>query len=488
MPIIQTKESGIRLSLKDSHYKAKLDELNSKVEPILARTTNVLTNYTEHTLRHSIGVESVYDVLLDGDFTILTEEEKYLLIAATLLHDIGMVGNKEDLSKIGYEAYRRNGHHNFSKEIIIREALLLGFDRVEASLVADIAAAHRKVPLESLEESVASGIGGHIRLRLLGALLRFADELHITKDRSSELVVSIIRPDANSLQHHERHLSIIGVSRDPNDRHKIMISAIVNNWESEKLMEELIEEIIKKHTQVNNILHQHNIVVTEISKQYRNEGLVTKEVLLALSKSTLSTLKIMDLLNQRETSTIARVVGSLTDTSVIEVTSETSMHYQIKSDPFTFKAVFNNLKDTDKIIEFMQSSYVENNISSIFDNIAFKIYSHRVTGGDKEDRLRLIRNSPTVLNNLLNEQEMNDKFGQMDRSVILDLLILNGYMQDVAKEPVLSREEEIVLAMQNIQNNIHKNLGSFLKFVQHLNPEPQQLTRELLTEQIEKKN
>lgn len=58
MLINQYKESEIRLSL-NGQYKAMLDNLNSKVEPILASTSNVLTNYTEHTLRHSLGVESV---------------------------------------------------------------------------------------------------------------------------------------------------------------------------------------------------------------------------------------------------------------------------------------------------------------------------------------------------------------------------------------------------------------------------------------------
>lgn len=488
MSTIQNKETGIRLSLKDTQFKAKLDTLNTKVEPVLARTSNILTNYTEHTLRHSLGVESVYDVLLDGDYSILTEEEKYLLIAATLLHDIGMVGKKEELTKIGYEAYRRNGHHNFSKEIIIREALLLGFDRVEAVLIADIAAAHRKVPLDSLEESVASGIGGHIRLRLLGALLRLADELHITKDRSSDLVINIVKPDPNSLQHHERHLSIIGVSRKPNDRKKIVISAIVNDWIAEKLMDQLLDEITKKHLEVNEILEDNNIIVTEISKQYMNEKLVTKEVLLELSYSHLSMIELLDGLQYRESSTISRVVVALIDTNIISQLSETSDKYQINDDPITFKAVFNSLKDTNQIISFMRSSYVENNIASIFDNIAFEIYSHKVTGGDKLDRVLLIKNSPTVLNNLLNEQEMNAKFGQMDRSVILDLLILNGYMQDVAKDPILSKQEEIVLAMQNIQNNVHKNLGSFLSLVQHLDTESQQVQREVLTQQIEKKN
>jgi len=487
MSFNQSNVSEIRLSL-DSHHKAKLDELNSKVEPILARTSNVLTNYTEHTLRHSLGVESVYDILLDGDYDVLTKEEKYLLIAATLLHDIGMVGNKEELTKFGYEAYRRNGHHNFSKDIIIRESILLGFDRVEATLIADIAAAHRKVPLESLEESVASGIGGHVRIRLLGALLRLADELHITKDRTSELVINIVKPDQNSLQHHERHLSIIGVSRHYTDRKKIVVSAIVNDWAAEQSMDELIQEITKKHLEVNTILEKNNIIVSEINIQYMNEQLVTKEVLLKISYSDMSLTEIMDSLKHRETSTIMRVVGVLVDTSVILPVTETSEKYKIKPDTITFKAVFNSLKHTDQIIKFIQSPYVEKNIEAIFDTISIEIYSHRVYGGDKLDRLLLIKNSPTVLNNLLNEQEMNDNFGQMDRSVILDLLILNGYMQDVAKNPILSKQDEIILAMQNIQNNVHKSLGGFLRIVQHLDEESQQQSKEIFSQQIEKKN
>jgi hypothetical protein len=62
--------------------------------------------------------------------------------------------------------------------------------------------------------------------------------------------------------------------------------------------------------------------------------------------------------------------------------------------------------------------------------------------------------------------------------VILDLLILNGFMQDVAKEPILSKAEEIVFAMTSIQNTLNRNLISFLQLVQHLNPESQKHQQE----------
>lgn len=477
------RESGIRQSLS-INKKAKLDDLNSKVEPLLARTTNVLTNYTEHTLKHSLGVESVYDLILDNNYDLLNENEKFYLIAATLLHDIGMVGSKDELSNLGYEDFRRKGHHSFSKEIIKEHAGTLGFDRVEANIISDIAEAHRKVDLNSLHEQVSLDIGGSIRMRLLGSLIRFADELHITKDRSSELLIGVLSPDKSSLKHHNRHLSVIGVNRNHLNKNNIEISAIIEDWESEKLMKEMHDEISKKLDEVREIFSLNDIHIDKVQMQYMDEVLVTKEVYLELSNSDLDNFDLFETMPERKRESIAKVLSKLTETSLIFKNDKNK--YALNSDERTFKTIFNNLVGTHAIYDFINSDYVARNIGNIFDKIALDVYSHRVFNGDREDRLLLIKSSPTVMDQLLNNQEMDITLGQLNRSMILDLLILNGYMQDVAINPFLSKNEESIFAMQSIENDIHKNLGGFLKLIQHMDKKTLDTSQEQLVASMEK--
>ena len=68
---------------------------------------------------------------------------------------------------------------------------MLNLDRGEADYIADIAEAHRSKPIEEMEEIKSLGIGNLIRFRLLGALLRIADELHLTYDRSDDIILRI---------------------------------------------------------------------------------------------------------------------------------------------------------------------------------------------------------------------------------------------------------------------------------------------------------
>ncbi|WP_187444844.1 HD domain-containing protein [Rossellomorea vietnamensis] len=479
------KESGIRRSLS-TPYKSKLDELNQKVKPVLGRTTNTLINFTDHSLDHSLGVENVYDILLDKEYDLLTEDEKFLLIAATLLHDIGMVGQQADLGRQDYEAYRRNAHNYFSKERIVTEADVLGLDFTEAKLIADIAEAHRKVPLDSLQQEVSYGLGTVVRLRLLGAMLRFADELHVTKGRTSKLLMNVLEPDEFSMKHHKRHENVHGVSRMNSNRNLIVISANADDWEMEELMEEMVTEIKAKLTQVNELFLENKIIISDVLLNLHCEDLVTKEIFLALAEKPHTEQEINEVLNKREKSIIKKILGTFRTTGILEFDTSNGQ-YKLTASEDTCRKVFNSLKNTDYIFKFISLPYLRGSIGEIFDDIAYRIYSHRIFHGDREDRLLLIRNSPTVLDNLLNEKQMDPNFAQLNRSVVLDLLILNGYMQDVSKKPSLSKEDEIIFAMENIQNSLHKELGSFLSLVQHLDPEKLEVSKDVLDQQVKKK-
>lgn len=480
-------KSGIRQSIINERYKSRLDELTIKVEPALTRTTNTLLNFTDHSLEHSLGVENAYGIILNNDYSSLTDDEKFLLIAATLLHDIGMVGTQADFQITDYDSYRRDAHQHFSKDRIFREALTLNLDPTDAKIIADIAEAHRKVPLDSLPKSLAYGMGRKIRVRMLAALLRFADELHVTKERTNNFMTNILQPDPDSLKHHRRHEHITGVTLS--DDRTIIISAYADDWEMEQLMEEMISEIKAKLEHVRSIFEENAIQIKDVTLQLQCEDIITKEIFLSLANSSKTQEEVISDLSNRNPEVVKKVLSALNATRIITMKIE-DLKYRLVSSEEVCKIVFNALKKTDRIVNFIQSEYLHNVIGEIFDNIALSVYGYKIYDGDRKDRLLLVQSSPAVLDHLLNKQDMDAHFAHLDRSVIMDLIILNGFMQDITKNPSLLSDGEAKFAMQTIQNTLHKQLVPFLTFVENLQSEAQEVAKQKIQEQIEmeKKN
>ena len=87
------------LKEKDSKFLSKLDEIIQQANTILPQISNVFASYTVHGIRHSINVmEYMYALIVD--INKLSELEVALLIYSSLLHDIGMVANAEEIKEI----------------------------------------------------------------------------------------------------------------------------------------------------------------------------------------------------------------------------------------------------------------------------------------------------------------------------------------------------------------------------------------------------
>ena len=110
----------------------------------------------------------------------LSSEEAYILLASAYLHDIGMqAGNP----KYGTLDEIRDKHHLISQEMILGSVSdpvnfpSLGVGAEFAEEIALVSAAHRKLYLSESRFDDVDKAGGVLRLRLLSALLRLADEL-----------------------------------------------------------------------------------------------------------------------------------------------------------------------------------------------------------------------------------------------------------------------------------------------------------------------
>lgn len=149
--------------------------------------------YTLHDQNHS---EAIINILSSFDHSKLLKKnplnkyEIFLLISAAYMHDIGMIIiKKEDKFKNGKININniRDNHNIRSCEYVLSHKFELKLDNLEASNLALICKGHRKENLYDNPEynpiPSSSDPNVIIRINLLAALLRIADELDISFDR-----------------------------------------------------------------------------------------------------------------------------------------------------------------------------------------------------------------------------------------------------------------------------------------------------------------
>ncbi len=145
-------------------------------------------HYTDHGMNHSFRIKQILTKLLEEFPDALNEYEKFILLGAALLHDIGMqfpsyskIELKAQYSLEELERIRKN-HHLASFQIIKdsispKTNFSLGLETCKDFIneIAIVSRNHRGIKLNTISKSSIAGM--LIRRRLLSALLRLADEL-----------------------------------------------------------------------------------------------------------------------------------------------------------------------------------------------------------------------------------------------------------------------------------------------------------------------
>ena len=154
--------------------------------------------FTDHGPSHFQKVAEILNRLLfpvppeslDSRAFLPTPEEAMYLLAATWLHDIGMIygifdDERSKAPNIDWELYR--GEHERRSTRYIQEKWYAdcGWSREEKLFLSQICLLHRKsYPLGQMEPTEFTGRLGRVRLRELAALLRIADACHIDETRA----------------------------------------------------------------------------------------------------------------------------------------------------------------------------------------------------------------------------------------------------------------------------------------------------------------
>jgi len=159
-------------------------------------TVNQIPYLNKHGTDHVFTVISKASELLENSVCKITPYEGYLLLLAIQFHDVGII-------------FGRTEHEKKCREIIDSLGIIAGTDRPEKRVVIQIASVHGGLAsnggrdtISQLEKKPSDLMGQSIRMRLLAAILRLADEL---ADDSKRASVDILRldqiPDASKIYH-----------------------------------------------------------------------------------------------------------------------------------------------------------------------------------------------------------------------------------------------------------------------------------------------
>ena len=172
LPGIEVTEAGLR----EGVFLARtlLDPADPLIDDVRGSAVrNLAIQYesdiahVEHVARLSL---QMFDSLVAGGLFSPREDERELLGAAALLHDVGMAISYDD-------------HHKHSR-YLIESAELPGFDPRERALIAQITRYHRKgVPKLGVMETLSQPADGEL-LERCATILRLAEHLERGRDQS----------------------------------------------------------------------------------------------------------------------------------------------------------------------------------------------------------------------------------------------------------------------------------------------------------------
>ncbi|MDD5343770.1 MAG: HD domain-containing protein, partial [Smithella sp.] len=165
-------------------------------------------HFTDHSINHSNRIIAILNHLLFSNRkeAYLSNDEKYVLLAACYLHDIGM---QNEIST-GNSAERRDQHHMISSQMIKQAWRDIGILDAYVDIIANVVEGHRGI-IDDKFKTVLLGTCQAIRCDLLAALLQLGDELDISHERVDIVKKKYLCQNAESDLHFYKHYYTLGV-------------------------------------------------------------------------------------------------------------------------------------------------------------------------------------------------------------------------------------------------------------------------------------
>lgn len=302
------------LIIESKEFNAVIDLVRKQVGELYKRPLHI--HYTDHSLSHSDRIIKVVDMLLENA-TVLNDEERFILVCAILLHDVGMQTPRyADLGELplSNEALEkiRIKHHEFSYEMILDSVADGKYDfglKSQSEFLEDIATVamnHRKLDLNLLEDDVVGNT--IIRIQLLSALIRLGDCLDIDYRRVDIDLLQVFPISTESAFFWYCHHYVKGLSVK---NQKITITF---SFPEKLKTENEVIEAIKKHIK-SEIEHQIDEVYDVLDRQgirlYRTVEFKTQYSKVSTQKMPNSLIEYIKKSNSKEVTYRGVIYGKL---------------------------------------------------------------------------------------------------------------------------------------------------------------------------------
>jgi len=450
---------------------ARIRRLGNIVQPLLDRIYLIFPAYTDHGKSHSEQVMNILSWLLPTDMDDpLSAQEMFYLLGAALLHDIGMLDACDKVGDPEAQKQIRDSHHLRSEQYVRENYERLGLDKPEADAIGEICRAHRKVNIAEEVNDVSDSTGTPIRMQLLSATMRIADELHLTADRAPQIVLDAIEPPQDSMSHFEKHLSIVGVGPLDSSEGIIRISATVKTLAQERALRQMEDEIQAELSKVELIFAQHNLPWETIRLDLQRRAVVERKVVLHLAQFGETRKDELAAKLGESPEAIETCLQDLTQWHYIEP-GEDSAYVRLIADSYTFEHWLRQFLKTEEEIQFVLSPYLR----SCIEEFAFDDFRQRFGAScgkqDKEDRILALQSSPTALCLLLFVSEFQVEPAIIPTASVLDGAILLGFLTDVFRFPQIAQIRGIAPAIRAIQGKMEQESQHLLRLLSALGPD-----------------
>jgi len=291
---------------KNTRLYASFLEIIEVAKYLLTKYSVNFPKYSDHSIFHSFTTIEYIELLLDRkNINTLNEDELYILLSSSLLHDIGMcieineikelIGKKEFKKLV--ELYKKDGDADFIREIhheISYYFILKNFETLKiidedyAEVIALIAKAHRKEKIDNfdvyeIKKTVSSG-KDFVCMPYLACLVRLADDLDITNRRTPEIIYKYYYPDEERGKlEFEKHRSTRKVSRV--DIY-IKIKAKTDSQETYNALKQMIQKIEKTLNYCQKVIHkigsfnnkEYKLTPSIVEDEIKTEGFIPKDI------------------------------------------------------------------------------------------------------------------------------------------------------------------------------------------------------------------
>lgn len=253
--VFEEKEKDEQETDSTSNLKGKIITISNIAGELLNRIYAEFSEFTDHSKTHKQRVLKKLDLIIPE--SLLNEMDVYelfFLIASTYLHDIGMAdiqGLKEYAvpKNVNRFDFIRKNHHLRAKEFIINK--------------------HKEFPLK-----LSYRTNHTINIAFLSLLLRLADELDLTYERTPEVLLDLlVISSAKARFEWKRQNSTIGVSKDPEDNATLLCSADCDDPEIYRALRKIEDKINNELGYYPDLIgfHGHAHIMKEIPRKFRTK-------------------------------------------------------------------------------------------------------------------------------------------------------------------------------------------------------------------------